>query len=110
MFTQLFTTSPFRSIPECFWWVVVTCTTVGYGDHFSTTTGGQVAAAIAMVWSLCVLALPVGVIGANFAAVWEEYDSEKQDENALRRNQHEFIGPPWRRLSPSPSVASSTLP
>merc|ERR1719353_2502158 len=83
--------SPFESIPASFWWVLVTSTTVGYGDHYPTTVGGQVAAGVTMVWSLCVLALPVGVIGANFAAVWDEYDSEKHDEEELRQNQQSMV-------------------
>mmetsp|Transcript_51136 Transcript_51136/g.130094 ORF Transcript_51136/g.130094 Transcript_51136/m.130094 type:complete len:805 (-) Transcript_51136:78-2492(-) len=73
--------SPFESIPACFWWAIVTATTVGYGDVFTPTTlWGKVVASIFMVWSLCVLALPIGVIGGNFEKVWEEYDREKREE------------------------------
>eukprot|EP00747_Dinoflagellata_sp_TGD_P165303 gnl/TRDRNA2_/TRDRNA2_186395_c0_seq1.p1 gnl/TRDRNA2_/TRDRNA2_186395_c0~~gnl/TRDRNA2_/TRDRNA2_186395_c0_seq1.p1 ORF type:complete len:732 (-),score=128.69 gnl/TRDRNA2_/TRDRNA2_186395_c0_seq1:168-2363(-) len=71
--------SPFESIPACFWWAVVTATTVGYGDaHTPTTASGKICAAIAMAWSLCVLALPIGVIGGNFSQVWREFDTEKK--------------------------------
>merc|ERR1740121_2439198 len=73
--------SPFESIPACFWWAIVTATTVGYGDnHTPTTPAGKVVAGISMVWSLCVLALPIGVIGSNFSQVWKEYDEEKKEE------------------------------
>jgi len=72
--------SPFDSIPASFWWAIVTATTVGYGDHFPTTPAGKLVAAISMVWSLCVLALPIGVIGGNFSQVWDEYDTEKAKE------------------------------
>merc|ERR1740130_2074734 len=99
-YDKIFGRSPFQSIPESFWWVLVTCTTVGYGDHYPTTVGGQIAAGIAMVWSLCVLALPVGVIGANFAAVWHEYDSEKLDETQLRRNQITMVKDAIAQIDP----------
>jgi hypothetical protein len=72
--------SPFESIPACFWWAIVTATTVGYGDIYPTTAAGKAIAAITMAWSLCVLALPIGVIGSNFSNVWEEYDREKAFE------------------------------
>lgn len=72
--------SPFESIPACFWWAVVTATTVGYGDYVPTTPAGKVVAGISMAWSLCVLALPIGVIGNNFSQVWEQYDEEKREE------------------------------
>mmetsp|Transcript_83745 Transcript_83745/g.233569 ORF Transcript_83745/g.233569 Transcript_83745/m.233569 type:complete len:774 (-) Transcript_83745:239-2560(-) len=76
--------SPFTSIPECFWWALATATTVGYGDVSPTTDWGKFAALCAMIWSLCVLALPVGVIGSNFENVWKEYDVEKRAEKDLK--------------------------
>eukprot|EP00930_Biecheleria_cincta_P045314 TRINITY_DN31246_c0_g1_i1.p1 TRINITY_DN31246_c0_g1~~TRINITY_DN31246_c0_g1_i1.p1 ORF type:complete len:780 (+),score=122.29 TRINITY_DN31246_c0_g1_i1:88-2427(+) len=84
--------SPFESIPACFWWAIVTATTVGYGDiHTPTTVPGKVVAVIAMVWSLCVLALPIGVIGSNFSDVWEEYDREKTEEEISHRQQEVMV-------------------
>eukprot|EP00930_Biecheleria_cincta_P025572 TRINITY_DN18194_c1_g1_i1.p1 TRINITY_DN18194_c1_g1~~TRINITY_DN18194_c1_g1_i1.p1 ORF type:complete len:831 (+),score=143.95 TRINITY_DN18194_c1_g1_i1:201-2693(+) len=78
--------SPFLSIPESFWWALVTSTTVGYGDVAPTTAAGKITAGLAMVWSLCVLALPVGVIGNNFQTVWTEYDTEKRNEKEVKEN------------------------
>lgn len=78
--------SPFLSIPESFWWALVTSTTVGYGDVSPTTAAGKFTAGLAMVWSLCVLALPVGVIGSNFQTVWTEYDTEKRNEREVKEN------------------------
>jgi len=72
--------SPFDSIPSCFWWAIITATTVGYGDMYPTTNAGKAVAGLAMGWSLCVLALPIGVIGNNFSNVWNEYDLEKKRE------------------------------
>lgn len=69
--------SPYDSIPSCFWWAIVTATTVGYGDTYPTTPAGKAIAGVSMAWSLCVLALPIGVIGTNFRLAWEEFDREK---------------------------------
>jgi len=80
--------SPFESIPSCFWWAIVTATTVGYGDvHTPATASGKIVAGLTMVWSLCALALPIGVIGGNFTQVWEEYDSMKKNEELRRYNE-----------------------
>lgn len=72
--------TPFVSIPASAWWALVTATTVGYGDHYPTTEGGKAIAALCMVWSLVVLALPIGVVGNTFGRVWEEYEKEKAAE------------------------------
>lgn len=83
--------SPFQSIPHSFWWALVTATTVGYGDVTPTSIAGKVCAGMAMVWSLCVLALPIGVIGSNFELVWQEYDTEKAMERDLKNSERLMV-------------------
>mmetsp|Transcript_100775 Transcript_100775/g.284190 ORF Transcript_100775/g.284190 Transcript_100775/m.284190 type:complete len:752 (-) Transcript_100775:195-2450(-) len=84
--------NPFESIPHCFWWAMVTATTVGYGDnHTPRTPPGKVVAGVTMVWSVCVLALPIGVIGTNFIKVWEEYDNEKKAEQDQYLHEDEML-------------------
>merc|ERR1719171_296462 len=75
-----FEETPFPSIPHTFWWVLVTATSVGYGDHYPKSLPGKLCASLMMVISLCVLALPIGVIGSNFEKVWAEFDGEKKQE------------------------------
>jgi len=81
----------FKSIPHAFWWALVTATTVGYGDVYPTTFFGQITGSVAMIWSLCMLALPVGVIGSTFEQVWKEYDQEKKMERYLRESEHKTV-------------------
>lgn len=60
--------SPFKSIPEAFWWFMVTATTVGYGDLVPTTTGGKLVATFAMLLGVLVIAFPVSV----FSDLWSK--------------------------------------
>eukprot|EP00198_Chlamydomonas_reinhardtii_P001293 XP_001690628.1 predicted protein [Chlamydomonas reinhardtii] len=65
--------SPFESIPSGFWWAIVTLMTVGYGDVVPLSVGGRFVACATMLCGLLAIALPVAVIGTNFASEWESY-------------------------------------
>jgi len=73
--------SPFVSIFHSFYWVLVTMTTVGYGDMYPITAMGWVVAGLAMMSGLIVLTLPITIIGANF----DEESREQQRINERRR-------------------------
>ena len=64
--------SPFRSISFSFWWVLVTATTVGFGDLYPTTTFGKVIGTFTMLSGVLVLALPITIVGSNFAHEYEK--------------------------------------
>jgi hypothetical protein len=83
--------SPFLSIPHAFWWAVVTAMTVGYGDMYPRTTLGYMVATATMVFSLVILALPVGVIGGNFTKAWKLYERERLEQKAEREKDNKFI-------------------
>lgn len=55
----------FSSLPKSIYWAIVTVTTVGYGDIAPHTPLGQAIAAMAMVTSYAIIAIPTGILSAE---------------------------------------------
>lgn len=92
--------SPFLSIPHAFWWAVVTAMTVGYGDMYPTRSVGYIIGTATMVFSLVILALPVGVIGGNFSQAWTQYELEMREKKMERERDQTFITTAIQRNEP----------
>mmetsp|Transcript_94777 Transcript_94777/g.210716 ORF Transcript_94777/g.210716 Transcript_94777/m.210716 type:complete len:755 (-) Transcript_94777:222-2486(-) len=92
--------SPFPSIPHAFWWAIVTATTVGYGDHYPTTSLGKIVAVGTMLFSLVILALPIGVIGENFMFQWEAFEEDKARAQSVREAEMHSITSAIQRIEP----------
>ena len=57
----------FSDIPTSIYWAIVTITTVGYGDISPHTALGKFLAAAVMIIGYAVIAVPTGIITAEFA-------------------------------------------
>lgn len=81
--------SPFDSIPTSFWWCLVTMTTVGYGDVVPTQAFGQFIGGVVMIFGIVVIALPITVIGSNFATIYKSHVSAETLTAEEREQQEE---------------------
>lgn len=58
--------SGFDSIPRSVYWAIVTLTTVGYGDIAPASAIGQFIAAIIMILGYGIIAVPTGIVSAEY--------------------------------------------
>eukprot|EP00746_Dinoflagellata_sp_MGD_P003655 gnl/MRDRNA2_/MRDRNA2_107078_c0_seq1.p1 gnl/MRDRNA2_/MRDRNA2_107078_c0~~gnl/MRDRNA2_/MRDRNA2_107078_c0_seq1.p1 ORF type:complete len:634 (+),score=97.76 gnl/MRDRNA2_/MRDRNA2_107078_c0_seq1:67-1968(+) len=82
---KIFAESPFASILHSFWFVMVTVTTVGYGDMYPTTGAGKFFGTLTILSGIIVLAMPVGVIGSVFEQEYAVVQAERNKQKKLRR-------------------------
>jgi voltage-gated potassium channel len=72
----------FNSIPHSIYWTIVTLTTVGYGDISPETPFGQFIAVIIMIIGYGIIAVPTGIVSAEYAASSKaKYDKGRSCES-----------------------------
>ena len=69
----------FTSIPRSIYWAIVTLSTVGYGDIALQTGFGQFVAAIVMILSYIMLAVPTGIVTVQLSTM-----QRRQDQKLIR--------------------------
>ncbi len=73
---------------DAIWWVVVTMTTVGYGDHVPVTTGGRAVAMILMTLGVAIFATYTGYVATMLLEPGESQQNEELDQ--IRLELHEI--------------------
>ena len=58
-------------VTTCWWMMLVTMTTVGYGDFSPKSSAGRILISGCMFSGLVVIAMPIAIVGNNFASAWE---------------------------------------
>ena len=98
----------FGTIVRGFWWAIVTMTTVGYGDCSPITAGGKVVGGVVCVGGIILIAMPITVIGSNFAKMVELFSDEMDNDyevSATRPSHTTRLPPPVQSAQPAPPAA-----
>jgi voltage-gated potassium channel Kch len=76
--------SAVASIPDGFWFAIVTMTTVGYGDITPNTPLGKLVGMIGSLVGIIVLAVPISVISLNFHDKYEAQERKNEQKHASK--------------------------
>ncbi|QRV76348.1 ion transport domain-containing protein [Ceratobasidium sp. AG-Ba] len=88
----------FDSIPAAAWFVLVTITTVGYGDIIPRSFLGRLLSVPLLLFGLLLIALPSFVLGREFASVWEHMGGN------MLQGDDEAVAEARRHLNDSPMI------
>ncbi|EKM51766.1 uncharacterized protein PHACADRAFT_150437 [Phanerochaete carnosa HHB-10118-sp] len=94
--------SQFASIPAAAWYVIVTITTVGYGEITPRSFLGRLITVPLLVFGLLLIALPTFVLGREFSAVWDLMKEKEVNERS------HFTTPLTSPLARNSNAARST--
>ena len=66
------TETAFPEVNDALWFMIVTFSTVGYGDYSPNTNVGKAITVIAILCGVIFMSMPITIVGNNFAFVLEE--------------------------------------
>jgi voltage-gated potassium channel len=70
----------FTNIPKSVYWCIVTLTTVGFGDIAPQTPLGQFIASLVMILGYGIIAVPTGIVSAEYTNQSKNKDHAKKDD------------------------------
>lgn len=71
----------FSNIPKSVYWCIVTLTTVGFGDIAPQTALGQFITTIIMILGYGIIAVPTGIVSAEYAKASNQHNRDKNDNH-----------------------------
>lgn len=74
----------FGDMPSALWWVIVTLSTVGYGDAVPITPMGKLLGSVVMILGIAMVALPAGMLASRFTDTIHRQQEEFR--NIVRQN------------------------
>lgn len=80
--------SQFSSIPAAAWFVLVTISTVGYGEITPRSFLGRLITIPILVFGLLTITLPSFVLGREFSIVWEKMSKNRPQEEGQGRDSY----------------------
>lgn len=83
--------SGFTSIPVSIYWCIVTLTTVGFGDIAPVTPLGQLIAAIIMIMGYGIIAVPTGIVSAEYARDFQDKPLEKGNVSKINIDGEDYV-------------------
>ena len=100
----------FVSIPQTFWCVIVTMSSVGYGDMYPTSDLGRFVTSIIMVSGILTLAVPITLIGNRFNQCWVESRAKIKKHATVTMMKKEGIANGAKKLEGSETPTTPTTP
>jgi len=76
----------FPNVISCFWWAIVTLTTIGYGDVVPQTLLGKIVGGIMAFLGIGLVAMPTGIISAGFLQKISEIKETQKSDNKIKDN------------------------
>ncbi len=73
----------FTNIPKSVYWCIVTLTTVGFGDIAPVTPLGQFIATFIMILGYGIIAVPTGIVSAEYAKASDGDKDEEKDKTKM---------------------------
>ncbi|KJA13427.1 hypothetical protein HYPSUDRAFT_195754 [Hypholoma sublateritium FD-334 SS-4] len=92
--------SQFSSIPAAAWFVLVTITTVGYGEITPRSFLGRLITLPILVFGLLLITLPSFVLGREFSSVWDKMTRDRREDDPAAAIQAEAAAEATASLAP----------